>query len=140
MDTGRFQVRRVSSLHGGDRWTVIDFGDKLLDDSTPRIISAEGKDNALDMITAIREGLYTWDTLEDEQGWDEGDDDGTNPLAEDDPYLDALLFVPDDEDEDPDHPEDQTPEKHVLRKRHNNEWVEVPVEFDYDAVAASREK
>jgi hypothetical protein len=138
---GRFQIRRSSTEWSGDSWTVVDFGDKLLNDSTPRIVSAESKTHALDMIDAIREGLFTWDSLEDEQhGWDEGEDDGTNPLADEDPDLDALLYVADDEDEDPDHPEDQVPERHVLRKRKNNEWVEREVEFDYDAVAASREK
>jgi hypothetical protein len=138
---GRFQIRRSSTEWSGDSWTVVDFGDKLLNDSTPRIVSAESKTHALDMIDAIREGLFTWDSLEDEQhGWDEGEDDGANPLADEDPDLDKLLYIEDDEDEVPEHPEDQEPESVIERKRFQGQWVEREVAFDYDAVAKSRER
>ena len=145
----RFQIRRTSSEHFGDRWAVLDFGPTTveheaaddrgivnLNGGTARIVAAESKNNALDMIDAIREGLYTWDDLEDEvhgDAWDEGDDDGKNPLADEDPDLDALLFIEDDEDETPDHPEDQDA----------GEWTHPitgkVIRFDYDEVAASRE-
>jgi hypothetical protein len=93
------------------------------------------------MIDAIREGLFTWDSLEDEQhGWDEGEDDGANPLADEDPDLDKLLYIEDDEDEVPEHPEDQEPESVIERKRFQGQWVEREVAFDYDAVAKSRER
>lgn len=127
----RFQIRRTSSERHGDRWTVMDFGDGAWGTSTPRIVSAESRANALDLISAIREGLYRWDYLEDDQGWDE-EDDGKNPLT-DDETLDRLLYVPEDEDEEPDHPEDQDA----------GEWTHPitgkVVRFDYDAVARSRE-
>lgn len=137
----RFQIRRTSSDHHGDRWTVIDMGEPVVDGklvlgtSEPRIVAAESKQNALEMIDAIREGLYTWDDLEQNEAdlWDEGEDDGTNPLSDDDPELDALLYLPDDQDETPEHPEDQDP----------GTW-EHPrsgkvITFDYDEVARSRE-
>jgi hypothetical protein len=140
-DEGRFQIRRTSTEWSGDSWTVIDYGDRMLEDSAPRIVSAEGKTHALDMIDAIREGLFTWDSLEDEQhGWDEGEDDGANPLADEDPDLDKLLYIEDDEDEVPEHPEDQEPESVIERKRFQGQWVEREVAFDYDAVAKSRER
>jgi hypothetical protein len=141
----RFQVRRTSSEHFGERWTVIDFGERTVQDtfsnSDPRIVAAESKLNALELIDAVREGLFTWDEHEANLIDDDYDqeDDGSNPLAEDDPDLDALLYVSDDEDEDPDYPEDQEPEVHVLRKRKGNDWIDVPISFDYDAVAAGRE-
>jgi hypothetical protein len=134
----RFQIRRTSSERHGDRWTVIDFGDEAWETSTPRIVSAESKGNALDLIAAIREGLYTWDDLEDTF---EDEDVDLGDVPEDD-YADEFakgLFHDVDEDEDPDHPEDQQPEPHVLRKRFNGQWRDVPVEFEYDVVAASRE-
>jgi hypothetical protein len=73
---------------------------------------------------AIREGLYTWDDLEDDlRGRGRGR--RLEPAGRRRPDLDALLYVGDDEDEDPDYPEDQQPEPHVLRKRFNGQWREV---------------
>lgn len=131
----RFQVRRTSSEHFGDRWAVIDLGERIVDgvyqfESTARIVAAEDKQNALDMIDAIREGLYTWDDLE---GDTEDVDVDLGEVPEDD-YADEFrkgLFHDVDEDEDPDYPEDATPEGDVLRMRRNGEWVEKAITFDY---------
>ena len=141
----RFHIRR-STGPTGEHWTVVDYGEAMVEinghkainlNAQPRIVAAESRQDALDMISAVREGLFTWDYLEDrvdEDGWDEGEDDGSNPLADDDPDLDALLYVGDDETETPDYPEDQDP----------GEWVHPRTgkvtRFDYDAVAASRER
>jgi hypothetical protein len=145
----RFQIRRVSSEHYGERWSVIDFGESyemIVNGeartvtrlgSTARIVSAESKSDALALIGFIREGTFTWDQIEADRNAEfedfEDEDDGENPLAENDPDLDALLYIGDDEDEDPDHPEDQTPEPWVHPRTGK------VVHFDYDAVASSRE-
>lgn len=147
----RFQIRRTSSEHGGDRWTVIDYGapvkrmatvdgeqvevESTNFDATTRIVAAESRQDALDMIDAIREGLFDWNfLLEEDQDDDEGEDDGSNPLADEDPELDRLLYLGDDEDEDPDYPEDQDPGSWT------NPVTGKVVHFDYDQVASSREK
>jgi hypothetical protein len=151
----RFQVRRTSSEHFGDTWSVIDFGapetiqhkvgDKMETvelvqfDAQARLIPAESKANALEMIDALRIGLYTPEYLEDSQDWDDEDDDGSNPLADEDPDLDALLFVGDDEDEDPDYPEDAKIEESWTRV-HPISGREVVVNFDYENEAARRDE
>lgn len=142
----RFQIRRTSSEHFGDRWAVIDMGERLTKDgmvnleATARIVAAEDKQNAFDMIAAIREGLYTWDDLEDDQDdWeDEGEDDGSNPLADEDPDLEALLFIGDDEDETPEYPEDAEPEQSWTRV-HPTTKQEFVHHFDYDVISEARE-
>ena len=150
----RFQIRRVSSEHFGDRWTVIDFGAPRkrkatvegeevevevpnFDDTQARVIAAESRQDALDMITAIREELFNWDYLDADEGedWDDDDDDG-NPLADDD--LDPFLYLADDEDETPENPEDHEPETawtriHPVTKR---EYVHT---FDHDTEAERRD-
>jgi hypothetical protein len=154
----RFQIRRVTSEHFGERWSVIDFGAPTirlhevdgevqevavpnLNEQQARIVAADSKLNALELIDAVRTGLFTWDEHEGlhADAIIEGEDDLD---TDEDDYADEFkrgLFHDVDEDETPDHPEDQTPERHVLRMRKYGEWVEREVEFDYDAVASSRE-
>jgi hypothetical protein len=142
----RFQIRRTSSEHFRDRWSVIDMGERLTEDgkvnleATARIVAAEDKQNAFDMIAAIREGLYSWDDLEDNQDdWeDEGEDDGSNPLADDDPDLDRLLFIDDDEDETPEQPEDAEPETEWVRE-HPTTGKRFVHTFDHDTEANHRD-
>lgn len=139
----RFQIRRVSSEHAGDRWTVIDFGERTIQDTftdaQPRIVSAEDKQNALDMVNAIREGLFDWGYLEDDQD-DWGDeDDGSNPLAEDDPDFDKLLYVADDEDESADYPADAEVEASWTRV-HPTSGKEFVHHFDHDTEAQRRDE
>jgi hypothetical protein len=138
----RFQIRRVSSEHFGERWTVIDFGERITDgmvnlDATPRITAAESKTDAMMIVEALREGLYTPDYLDDDQDWDD-DDDGSNPLSDEDPDLDALIFIGDDEDEDPEHPEDAEPEVEWTRV-HPVTQREFVHTFDYEAISEARE-
>lgn len=133
----RFQIRHTMSGKI-DSWTVVDFGEAKgkivkatgpdgnevevelapLGTVVPRIVAAEGRQDALDMISGVREGLYSWDDLEDDQTKDDWDDDD---------YLDE------DEDEINDNPEDQQPD----------EWTHPmtgeKVLFNYDDVAATRE-
>lgn len=139
----RFQIRRVSSEHFGERWSVIDFGERtiqdMFSDAQARIVAADSKLNALELIDAVREGLLTWDEHEatlDDESWDE-DDDGSNPLADDD--LDPFLYLDESEDETPDYPEDAEPETawvrvHPITKR------EVVHHFDHDAEAERRDE
>jgi hypothetical protein len=152
----RFQIRRTSSEHGGDRWTVIDYGapvkrQAIVDgevvevestnfETSTRIVAAESRQDALDMIDAIREDLFDWDYLEDDQDdWeDEGEDDGSNPLADEDPDLDALLFIGDDEDETPEYPEDAEPEQSWTRV-HPTTKQEFVHHFDYEVISEARE-
>jgi hypothetical protein len=145
----RFQVRRTSSEHGGDRWTVIDMGERFTTiagvlvpnmEAQARIVAAESKENALEMIHAIREGLSTWDELDDDQDdlWDDEDDDGSNPLADDDPDLDRLLYIGDDEDETPENPEDAEPETAWTRV-HPVTQKEFVHSFDYELITEQRE-
>ena len=139
----RFQIRRVSSEHFGDRWSVIDFGERTVQDifteAQARIVAAEGREDALNMIDSIREGFFTWDDLEREEDFeDEGEDDGSNPLAEDDPDLDALLYVGDDEHEGEDYPEDAKPETAWERVHPTTGKVFVH-HFDHDAESDRRD-
>lgn len=129
----RFQVRRVSSEHFGDRWSVIDFGEVELGETTARIVAAESRQHSLDMIDAIREGLYTWDEFEDEQENETEPEDFLAIIDGEPDYsaeFKAGLF---EDHETVDYPEDQDP----------GEWTNPitgkVVKFDYDKVAASRE-
>lgn len=136
----RFQIRRTSGPTG-TRWTVIDFGpDKdedgraILGGAAARIVAAESRQDALDMIDAVRVGLHTWDYFE--TGDDEVEADFEGDEWHDAPdYSDEFAEADkwEDEDETVDHPEDQEPD----------EWVHPisgkVVKFDYDQVAASRE-
>lgn len=144
----RFQIRRVSSEHFGERWSVIDFGERTIQDmfseAKPRIVAVDDKINALEVIGAVREGLLTWDEFEtdlDDFGDDE-EDDGTNPLAD---YeltpedIEALRYVEDGEDENPDYPEDAKVEESWTRVHPitNAEFVH---HFDHDTEAQRRDE
>lgn len=137
----RFQIRRVSSDHFGETWTVLDFGPdkdedgKLRLGAEARIVSVESKGNALELIEFVREGTYTWDQIEADAASTFEDEDDLMDLDEDD-YAEEFakgLFHDVDEDEDPDHPEDQDA----------GEWVHPitgkVVKFDYDKVAEARD-
>jgi hypothetical protein len=140
----RFQIRRVSSEHFGERWSVIDFGERtvqdMFSDSTPRIVAAESKLNALELIHAVREGLFTWDEHETDivDDYEDEDDDGSNPLAEDDPDLDALLYIADDEDEESEYPEEAEAEA-TWNREHPITGKVFTHEFDYDLITEARE-
>lgn len=148
-DDNRFQIRRVSSDHFGESWTVIDFGPPRefiingepqevvnLDEQTARIVSAESKTDALALIGFIREGTFTWDQIEADRNasFDDVDDD-LMKINEDD-YADEFakgLFHDEDEDEQPDHPEDNEPDSWTHPRT-----GKITV-FNYDVVAESRE-
>jgi len=138
----RFQIRRVSSEHFGDRWSVIDFGERtvqdMFSDASPRIVAAEGREDALNMIDSIREGFFTWDDLDADEGeeWDEGEDDGSNPLA--DPDLDPFLYLDQDEEETPDYPEDAKVEESWVRE-HPTTGKKFVHHFDHEAEAGRRD-
>jgi hypothetical protein len=85
----RFQVRHMMGPTGS-RWSVIDFGAltktitlangetveaPVIGTTQPRIVFAEDRQDALDLISSVREGLLTWDELEDDDDPDDWDDD-----------------------------------------------------------------
>jgi hypothetical protein len=105
----RFEIRR-STGPTGEHWTVIDYGQMtykrtmtvggeqvevdvpILEGSQTRMVAAEGREEAISMIHAVREGLFSWDDLEDDQGTEDDDLDL-------DARIEALVYVEDDEDE-----------------------------------------
>jgi hypothetical protein len=107
----------------------------VLGTRTARMTAVEGREDALETIDNIRAGYFTWDDIAStlEEIADEDDDD-SNPLADEEPSqeeIDAVLY---EDDETADYPEDQDA----------GEWVHpikgTVVKFNYDEVAASREK
>jgi hypothetical protein len=144
-----FEIRRTTGS-GGERWTVIYYGSSVartverdgetyevpvLGTRTARMTAVEGREDALETIDNIRAGYFTWDDIAStlEEIADEDDDD-SNPLADEEPSqeeIDAVLY---EDDETADYPEDQDA----------GEWVHpikgTVVKFNYDEVAASREK
>lgn len=140
----RFQVRRISSEHFGERWSVIDFGERTVKDtftdSTPRIVAADSKLNALELIDAVREGLFTWD--EHEGGLDDEVEDAEFARIADmtDAEYDAYLAVlADGEDEDAEHPEDAEPETSWTRVHPVSKQAFVH-HFDYAVEAERRDE
>lgn len=134
------------------KWLVMDYGEK--DESRgffyvgqPRAIFAEGRQDALDVITSIREGLLKPEELQDTerlletnlQDWDDEKDDETNPLAEmteeeleelglgldpedEEKGWESLQHLDEDEEEIPDNPDSiLTPEEEEEYEREERE-------------------
>jgi hypothetical protein len=144
----RFQIRRTSSEHFGERWTVIDFGERtvqdMFSDADARIVAVDSKINAIEVIGAVREGLMTWDEFETDlsDDLDDDEDDGRNPLLDDEltpEDIEAINYVEDDEDETPDYPEDAEPETEWIRV-HPTTKREFVHSFDHDTEAQRRDE
>lgn len=137
----RFQVRRVSSEYATDRWSVIDFGERTVQDlfteADARIVAAESKVNALEMIDAIREGLYTWEELEA----DEDEDPEFARIADmtDEEYDAYMAALAPDEDENADYPADAEVEASWTRV-HPMTGAEYVHHFDHDVEAQRRDE
>jgi hypothetical protein len=90
----RWSLRMTRSARN-IRWYVIDYGEHILGAELPRLTPAETREEALNLMEALRSGLMTYEDLT----IDDNDDD-----------LDAKLdaeWLDDSEDEDPDYPDDQ---------------------------------
>lgn len=121
----RFHVRFSKSVRTS-QWTVIDYGEEALGMSMPRMVAAESRQDALDMIDAVMEGLYTWDELE-------GVSDDVEDHVEDDDFNELDDYLAEDEDEDHDYPEDNQPDVWT------NPVTGETIVFDYDQVTEMRE-
>lgn len=102
--TQRFTVR-CSKKGRKVEWTVIDYGTGFFD-SKARLTSCESKQDSLDLITSIQEGILTYADLDEEiDNQDVDVDDDYEDGTEEDWAIDAeeMNWLDDDEDEEYDY-------------------------------------
>lgn len=102
--TDQFTVR-LSKRGRNAKWVVIDYGNALLGLPQTRITPCESRQDCLDLIEAIREGLLTYGDLDEQvDDIDVDDINGYEPLTDEEIAADAeeFEFLADDEDEDED--------------------------------------
>jgi hypothetical protein len=93
-------------------WRVIDYGDQLLGVSVPRLTPAESREDALNILEALRDGIMTYKDIEDLEREAEEAEEYQDITAEE---LERIIednddeedYLDDEEEEDPDYPEEQ---------------------------------
>jgi hypothetical protein len=110
-------------------WYVIDYGTHVLGVELPRLTPAENREDALNILEALRDGIMTYEDIDDMLS--ERDED-VDDLDNDD-YLDE------DEDEAPDYPEDQVDDEEEVEYEQTQKLREGWVKSEETEPAAASE-